>query len=155
MSQENVEIVRAYFSAWNAGGLDAAREFWSDDLEWQDAPEMPDAASYKGAEAAAAHFRDLNEVLGSMKVEVDRLLPVGDEVFVSLRVHLDAPRGGLPTSSSMSTRPSKPPGCRGRRCRRASKSEEASPFSQTPERCVGRVTTPRGSQPARSTSADG
>jgi ketosteroid isomerase-like protein len=57
---------------------------------------MPDAASYKGAEAAAAHFRDLNEVLGSMKVEVDRLLPVGDEVFVSLRVHLDAPRGGLP-----------------------------------------------------------
>ena len=25
MSQENVEIVRAYFSAWNAGGLDAAR----------------------------------------------------------------------------------------------------------------------------------
>ena len=91
-----MEIVRAYYSAWNAGGLDAAREFWSDDLEWHDAPEMPDAASYKGAETAAAHFRDLSEVLGPMKVEVDRLLPVGDEVFVSLRVHLDAPRGGLP-----------------------------------------------------------
>jgi ketosteroid isomerase-like protein len=96
MSQENVEIVRAYYSAWNAGGLDAARKFWSHDFEWQDAPEMPDAGSYKGVEAAAAHFEDLNEVLGTMKVEVDRLLPVGDEVFVSLRVHLDAPRGGLP-----------------------------------------------------------
>jgi ketosteroid isomerase-like protein len=96
MSPQNVEIVRAYFSAWNAGGLDAARGFWSDDFEWQDAAEMPDAASYKGAEAAAAHFRDLSEVLGTMKVEVDRLLPVDDEVFVSLRVHLDAQRGGLP-----------------------------------------------------------
>ena len=96
MSQENVEIVRAYYSAWNAGGLDAARGFWSHDFEWQDAPEMPDAGSYKGVESAAAHFQDLNEVLGTMKVEVHRLLPVGDEVFVSLRVHLDAPRGGLP-----------------------------------------------------------
>ena len=96
MSEENVEIVRAYYAAWNAGGLDAARAFWSDDFEWQDAPEMPDGGSYQGAEAVAAHFRDLNEVLGTMKVQVDRALPAGDEVFVLLRVHLDAPRGGLP-----------------------------------------------------------
>ena len=65
-------------------------------FEWQDAPEMPDGGTYRGPEDVAAHFRDLNEVLGTMKVQVDRLLPAGDEVFVLLRVHLDAPRGGLP-----------------------------------------------------------
>jgi ketosteroid isomerase-like protein len=96
MSQENVEVVRRYYAAWNAGGVDAARRFWSDDFEWQDAPEMPDSGTYRGVEAAAAHFRDLNEVLGTMEVHVDRLLPAGDEVFVLLHVHLDAPRGGLP-----------------------------------------------------------
>jgi hypothetical protein len=96
MSQENVEVVRRYYAAWNAGGLDAARAFWSDDFEWHDAPEMPDGGVYRGAEAAAAHFRDLNEVLGTMEVHVDRVLPAGDEVFVPLHVHLDAPRGGLP-----------------------------------------------------------
>jgi hypothetical protein len=30
-----------------------------------------------------------------MKVHLDELVPAGDEVFVRLRVHLDAPRGGL------------------------------------------------------------
>ena len=95
MSEENVEVVRRYYAAWNAGGLDAARAFWSDDFEWHDAPGMPDSGVYRGAEAAAAHFRDLNEVLGMMVVHLDRVLPAGDEVFVLLHVHLDAPRGDL------------------------------------------------------------
>jgi hypothetical protein len=95
MAEENVEIVRRYYAAWNAGGLDAARAFWSEDFEWHDAPGMPDASVYRGAEASAAHFRDLNEVLGTMEVHLDRLLSAGDEVFVPLHVHLDAPRGEL------------------------------------------------------------
>ena len=37
MSEENVEVVRRYYEAWNAGGLDDARAFWSDEIEWQDA----------------------------------------------------------------------------------------------------------------------
>jgi uncharacterized protein len=95
MSEENVELVRRYYTAWNTGGLDAARAFWSDDFEWHDAPGMPDAGVYQGSDAVAAHFRDLTEVLGDMEVEVEGLVSGGDEVFVRLRVHLDAPRGGL------------------------------------------------------------
>ena len=95
MSEENVETVRRYYAAWNAGGLDAARPFWSNDFEWHDAPGMPDSGVYRGPEAAAAHFRDLNEVLGTMEVHLDRVLPAGDEVFVLLHVQLDAPRGEL------------------------------------------------------------
>jgi uncharacterized protein len=95
MSEENVEIVRRYYAAWNAGGLDAARAFWSEDFEWHDAPGMPDAGVYRGAETSAAHFRDLNEVLGTMQVHLDRVLSTDDEVFVLLHVHLDAPRGEL------------------------------------------------------------
>jgi ketosteroid isomerase-like protein len=95
VSEENVDIVRRYYAAWNAGGLDAARAFWSQDFEWHDAPGMPDSGVDRGDEAAAAHFRDLNEVLGTMEVQLDRVLPAGDEVFVLLHVHLDAPRGEL------------------------------------------------------------
>ena len=64
MSLENVEVVRRYYSAWNAGGIEAARAFWSDEVEWHDAPKMPDSGVYRGAESIAAHFRDLSEVLG-------------------------------------------------------------------------------------------
>jgi ketosteroid isomerase-like protein len=95
MSEENVEVVRRYYAAWNAGGLDAARVFWSDDFQWEDAPGMPDSAVYQGPDAVAAHFQDLADVLGGMKVHLDELVPAGEEVFVRLRVKLDAPRGGL------------------------------------------------------------
>jgi ketosteroid isomerase-like protein len=95
MSEENVELVRRYYAAWNEGGLQAAQAFWSDDFEWHDAPGMPDSGVYRGPEAAAAHFRDLNEVLGTMEVHLDRVLPANDEVLVLLHVHLDAPRGEL------------------------------------------------------------
>jgi ketosteroid isomerase-like protein len=95
MSQENVELVRRYYAAWNGGGLDAVRPFWSDEFEWHDAPGMPDSAVYEGPDAVAEHFADLNETLGFMKVEVEALASAGDEVFVRLRVHLDAPLGGI------------------------------------------------------------
>jgi uncharacterized protein len=95
MSQENAELVRRYYGAWNAGGLEAVRAFWSDDFEWDDAPALPDGGVYRGTDAAAAHLRDLGEVLGDMEVEIEGLAPAGDEVFVRLRVHLGAPRGGL------------------------------------------------------------
>jgi ketosteroid isomerase-like protein len=58
MSQKNVEIVRRYYSAWNEGGIDAARAFWSEEIEWHDAPDMPDSGIYRGAESVAAHFRE-------------------------------------------------------------------------------------------------
>jgi ketosteroid isomerase-like protein len=32
MSQENVEIVRAVFAAWNAGDMDALRELYDPDV---------------------------------------------------------------------------------------------------------------------------
>ena len=90
-----MEIVRASFEAWNASAIDAARAFWSDEIEWHDAPDMPDSGVYRGAESVAAHFRDLSGVLGEMEVQVDRLSPAGDEVLVLLHVHLDTQRGGL------------------------------------------------------------
>src|SRR5215216_557599 len=54
MSQENVELIRRYYRAWNGGGLDAVRAFWSDDFQWHDAPGMPDGGVYRGSDAVAA-----------------------------------------------------------------------------------------------------
>jgi ketosteroid isomerase-like protein len=35
MSEENVEIVRRSFAAYDSGGLDAVAEFWRPDIEWR------------------------------------------------------------------------------------------------------------------------
>ena len=58
-------------------------------------PVMPDSAVYEGPDAVAEHFRDLNETLGFMQVQVEAVAPGEDEVFVRLRVHIDAPLGGI------------------------------------------------------------
>ncbi len=41
MSQENVEIVRRGFEAWNEGGSELAKEFWAEDIEFHDPPNLP------------------------------------------------------------------------------------------------------------------
>jgi ketosteroid isomerase-like protein len=35
MSEENVEIVRRSFAAYDSGGLDALAEFWHPDIDWR------------------------------------------------------------------------------------------------------------------------
>ena len=92
MSEENVELIRRYYRAWNGGGLDAARAFWSDDFQWHDAPGMPDAGVYRGSDAAAAHFRDLEEILGNMEVHIDGIAPAGDE-FSSVCTYISVRHG--------------------------------------------------------------
>ena len=96
MSQENVEIVRDYYEAWNRGGLEGALPFWKGDFEWHDAPEMPDGGVYKGIDSVLAHFADLGDVMGRMQVEVLQLEPAGAEVVATLQVHIDGVLSGLP-----------------------------------------------------------
>jgi ketosteroid isomerase-like protein len=97
MSQENVEVVRRYYAAWNQAGVRGVLPFWTSDFEWHDAPEMPDSSVYRGAEAVHAHFADLEDAIGRMHVEIVELDPVGSsDVFAELRVQLDGNASGLP-----------------------------------------------------------
>ena len=131
MSQENVEVVRRSTrlgtqAAWMTPGRSGAMRL-SGRMPRRCSMEGP----YRGAEAVAAHFRDLDEVLGTMKVQVDRLVPTGDEVLVrSMCISMPHGAGSLWTGpslrrcasraarfrasgcSSTSGKPSKPWGCR-------------------------------------------
>jgi ketosteroid isomerase-like protein len=41
MSEENVEIVRRAYEAWNEGGAEAAKQFWAEDIEFHDPLTFP------------------------------------------------------------------------------------------------------------------
>jgi ketosteroid isomerase-like protein len=56
MSQENAELVRRAYEAWNEGGPEAAKQFWAEDVEFQDPPPLPDARVVRGRDAAAAYL---------------------------------------------------------------------------------------------------
>ena len=56
MSQENVELVRAVFAAWNAGDMDAVREFYDPDAVMRSAEGWPEPGPYYGRDAVMRQF---------------------------------------------------------------------------------------------------
>ena len=82
MSQENVEIVRAAYDAYNRGDLDAALvdaapEF---ELDWTRAV-GPQRGVYR-LDQVRAFFVDFLEAFESTRVEPDEFIEAGDQVVV-------------------------------------------------------------------------
>ena len=61
MSQENVEVVRATFEAWNAGDMDAFRELHDPDVIMRTAGGWPEPGPFVGREAVMRQFEQLRE----------------------------------------------------------------------------------------------
>jgi hypothetical protein len=139
MSQENVEIVRRLREALNARDLDRYYvEFFDPEVEWQTSAEDPDAAIHRGLGAYKRYVERWMESFEGLRADVEEYIDVRDDrVFTWCRYTGRAGRAahrptGTWRSSSLSetarlcavrststeTTPSKPQGCRSRRCRR-------------------------------------
>ena len=84
MSDENAELVRRIYESWNSGGLDALAPYLTDAVELMDAPQMPDAETITGRDAAIARLREVNEAIGGGTVDLRAITPIGDAVLVSM-----------------------------------------------------------------------
>jgi ketosteroid isomerase-like protein len=78
MSQENVEIVRAAFDAWNAGDMDGFFEPNDPDVVWRTAAGWPEPGPYFGREAVMRFVGQLRDTW-----DADALEPVGDFIGVA------------------------------------------------------------------------
>ena len=81
MSQENVEIVRASFEAWNAGDMDALRELYDPDVIVRTPEGWPEPGPYVGREAVMRQFEQLRETW-----DADALEPISDFIDAGDRV---------------------------------------------------------------------
>ncbi len=88
MSQKNVEVVRAYNEAYNAGA-DAFANFLNDFMAEEveivpDASRFPDAKPFRGREEFGRYVAGIDEDWeGGGSAEIKELLPVGDDRVVS------------------------------------------------------------------------
>ena len=82
MSQENVEIVRATYAAYNRGDVDAALQYTAPEfeLDWTRAV-GPQRGVYR-LDQARAFFVDFLETFEFTRVEPDEFIEVGDQVVV-------------------------------------------------------------------------
>ena len=81
MSQENVEIVRAFFEVWNTGDMDALREFVDPDAIMRMPEDWPEPGPYVGREAVMRQAEQQRETW-----DADALIPIGDFIDAADRI---------------------------------------------------------------------
>jgi ketosteroid isomerase-like protein len=86
MSEENVEIVRRYFAAYDSGGLDAFAEFWHPDIDWRAVEGyIDDVGVIRGPDEMREYYRQWEETFDAIRTEIEELIEAGDDVIVLLR----------------------------------------------------------------------
>ena len=99
MSQENVEIVRALFAAWNAGDMDAFRDLHDPDVIARELEGWPEPGPYVGREAVMRQFERTRETWDTDTVEsISDFMEAGDRVAV--RVIYRAVGQGAPEANA-------------------------------------------------------
>ena len=83
MSRENVEVVRRWIEAWNAGDMDACSALIPPHVVWRVMPDWPEQGPFIGRDAVLLQVRQLRESWDS-----DEVVPVGDLIDAGDRVVL-------------------------------------------------------------------
>ena len=104
MSQENVELVRRGFDAWNGGvrGARASEEMLAPDVLWEVALGLPDVDGvYRGRDEVRRFWRTWMADFEEFHLEVDELIDAGDRVFAAIRPTARGRRSGIEVTGVM------------------------------------------------------
>ena len=83
MSQENVEIVRASYEAWNAGDMDAVRELYDPDVIVRYPEGVPEPGPFVGREAVMRQWEQQRDTWDADDLQlISHSIDVGDRVAV-------------------------------------------------------------------------
>jgi ketosteroid isomerase-like protein len=87
MSQENVEIARAAFAAWNAGDMDAVFAHFHPELVYHPRADEPDPSPHVGRDAYERLVYGFVDSFSEVTFEVLELIDAGDHVITSTVLH--------------------------------------------------------------------
>ena len=88
MSQENVEVVRAAFAAWNAGDMDAFRGLYDPEIIVRPPERWPEPGPFVGRDAVMRWFEQLRATWDADAVEpISDFLDAGERVVVRMIWH--------------------------------------------------------------------
>src|SRR5687767_2496161 len=83
MSQENVDVVRAVFQAWNAGDMDRLRVLYDPHIVVRYAPGWPEGSEpVMGREAVVRQWEQQREAFDADTLEAVDFIDAGDRVVV-------------------------------------------------------------------------
>ena len=81
MSQENVQVIRALFEAWNAGDMDAVRELYDPDVIVRPLEGWPEPGPFVGREALMRQWKQQRDAYDADELKlINHSIDVGDRV---------------------------------------------------------------------------
>jgi uncharacterized protein len=86
VSQENVDVVKRGYEAWNRGDMAAVFDGYDPDVEHWDRADDPGATVRRGRDALAAAYAELSESYAEIQIEPKEFIDAGDSVVVPVRV---------------------------------------------------------------------
>ena len=92
MSEENVELVRRIYDAWDQG--ESARNFIAADIEYVNPSYAVEPGTRQGRKSLAV-VRDTYE---DFKIKVERIIDAGDEIVVLAHYTASGPVSGVPVA---------------------------------------------------------
>jgi hypothetical protein len=94
MSQENVELVRRLYGAWNRGDMVALADVFDPEVEVRPALSAFLASTiYRGHEGIAAWYAETNEPWAALRAEPNRVLDAGERTVVLIGLRARVPGG--------------------------------------------------------------
>jgi ketosteroid isomerase-like protein len=100
MSQENVDVVRQGFVAFNSGDLDAALKWMHPEIEWQTHEAFPDAGTYRGREEVRNFWQNWRDTFRGFRLHLQECVPVGKHhVLATFRVSGEGAGSGVGVES--------------------------------------------------------
>ena len=86
MSQENVDLARRMWDAFNRRDLEAWLEGFDPEVEWHTAREDPDAGVHHGRPGLMGYAEQWLDAYDDLRVDPVEVIDAGDEVLVWIRV---------------------------------------------------------------------
>jgi ketosteroid isomerase-like protein len=92
MSQENVEVLRQAYDAYNREGIHGILEYLDPDVEWRNPAESPNAGVFVGHQGVLEWQRMVDDAFKEMRFEPERIdeLPDG-RILAVVRFQFRAP----------------------------------------------------------------
>jgi ketosteroid isomerase-like protein len=99
MSEENVEMIRRAFEAYERGDLDAAVVDIAPDCEYVAAGTVPGrTGTYRGPEGYKSFMAWLDDEFSDSHAQVDALIDAGDSVVVAATLRGQGRQSGIPAT---------------------------------------------------------
>lgn len=99
MSQENVEVVKRFVEAWNAGDLDAAVAWIGRDCVATFPPEVPEPGPFVGRDAIRGWAEQFRGAWDTMAIQIAEIQEQADNVICFLHISYRGKRSDIEVDS--------------------------------------------------------